>query len=263
LRGLFAPPPSATAHAFGHSLDELKTQALGAHNGQDMRAMLQSLLLERVASVQGTGKKLFAVDTPRLIDALAGEPPTGPVPDGLPEDIRRFIPTLSEARLERSTKPAIEQLRLFRTNIADFVDANFDKNAFVNDLRSIIPLLQTTDCWPPDSHIKLREFETNLSEFQRSGFVDLIDKATIILSEADQKQIAKLLNALGTIDFGLIERTMSFLSITNEILSQAERTVAQQEKVRGQSDPAAAAAAIVKLLETVRDSVEGSMEAHL
>ena len=59
------------------------------------------------------------------------------------------------------------------------------------------------------------------------------------------------MNALGSIDLGLIERTMSFLKLVNEIVSLAEPRVAQQEAIRGQSDPSVTAEEIVALLEGI------------
>lgn len=263
LRGLFSPPPQAHAQAFEEGWDQLRAQALGSINGRSTRASLQSLLLDRTASFQGAGNKPFAVDTPRLLDALSGDPPTGPLPEGLPEDVRTFIPTMNEARLWSRLQPVIVKLRGFRKEIADFVDDSFDKNAFVADLREIIPLLQKTNCWPSGVSIKLSEFETRLTEFQTSRFVDLVDKAAMIVDEADREQIPKLLNALGSIDLGLIERTMSFLTIVNEIVSQAEPRVVQQEAIRGQSDPSVAAAEIVTLLEGVSGTEAVAVEAGL
>jgi hypothetical protein len=261
LRGLFSPSPQVDAQAFEEGWDQLRAQALGSINGRSTRASLQSLLLDRTASFQGAGNKPFAVDASRLLDALSGDPPTGPLPEGLPEDARTFIPTMSEARLWSRLQPVIAKLRGFRQETADFVDSSFDKNAFVADLREIIPLLQKTNCWPSGVSIKLSEFETRLTEFQTSRFVDLVDKAATIVDEADREQIPKLLNALGSIDLGLIERTMSFLTIVNEIESQAEPRVAQQEAIRGQSDPSVSVAEIVTLLEGVSGTETAALKA--
>ncbi|TPK52911.1 MULTISPECIES: protein DpdH [unclassified Mesorhizobium] len=263
LRGLFSPPPQADVQAFEEGWDQLRAQALGSINGRSTRSSLQNLLLERTASFQGAGNKPFAVDTPRLLDALSGDPPTGPLPEGLPEEARTFIPTMSEARLWSRLQSVIAKLRGFRQEIADFVDDSLDKNAFVADLREIIPLLQKTNCWPSGVSIKLGEFETRLTEFQTSRFVDLVDKAATIVDEADREQVPKLLNALGSIDLGLIERTMSFLKIVNEIVSQAEPRVAQQEAIRAQSDPGIAAAEIVTMLQGVSDTEAAAVEATL
>jgi hypothetical protein len=71
----------------------------------------------------------------------------------------------------------------------------------------------------------------------------------------------KLLNALGSLDLGLIQRTMSFLTMANEIVSLAEPRVSQQEAVRGQSDPAVAAAEIASLLEVVSGNQKSPVEA--
>ena len=248
---MFSPPPQTEAQTFEEVWDQLRAQALGSVNGHNTRNTLQTLLLDRTASYQGLGNKPFAIDSPRLLDALAGEPPTGPLPEGLPDEARSFIPTMNEARLWTRLQTVIAKLRNFREGIADFIDNSLDKNAFVADLREIIPLLQKTNCWPAAVSIRHAEFETLVTEFQTSGFVDLVAKATTIVDEADREQIPKLLNALGSIDLGLIQRTMSFLKIVNEIVMLAEPRVAQQEAIRGQSDPSVAVAEIVALLEGV------------
>ena len=251
LRGLFSPPPQTDAQVFEEGWDQLRAQALGSVNGRNTRSTLQTLLLERTASYQGSGNKPFAIDSSRLLDALSGFPPTGALPEGLPEEARSFIPTMSEARLWTRLQPVIAKLRSFHGEIAYFVGEDIDKNAFIADLREIIPLLQKTNCWPGAVSIRPTEFEALLTEFQTSRFVDLVEKVHTIVDEADREQIPKLLNALGTIDLGLIQRTMSFLKIANEIVSLAEPRAAQQEAIRGQADPSVAAGEVIALLEGV------------
>ncbi len=165
--------------------------------------------------------------------------------------LHTFVPTMTDERIRGKLRAVIAKLRTFRTQIADFVDESLDKSAFVADLREVIPLLQKTNCWPSGVTIKHNEFEVRLTEFQKSSFVELVDKMAMIVDEADREQIPKLLNALGSLDFGLIQHTMSFLTIADEIVAQAEPRVSQQEAIRGQSDPSAAAAEIARLLEGV------------
>ena len=251
LRGIFSPPPQVETQAFEEGWDQLRAQALGSVNGRSMRTILQDLLLDRSASFQGAGNKPFAIDTPRLLDALAGDPPTGPLPEGLPDEARTFVPTMSDVRIWGKLQAVIANLRAFRTEIADYVDESLDKGAFVSDLREIIPLLQKTNCWPANVAIKLSEFEIRLTEFQTSRFVELVEKTATIVDEADREQIPKLLNALGSLDLGLIQRTMFFLTIANDIVSQAEPRVTQQEAVREQSDPGVTAGEIIALLDGV------------
>ncbi|MGW9946516.1 hypothetical protein J2W92_001853 [Rhizobium leguminosarum] len=261
LRGLFSPPPQVETHAFEEGWDQLRAQATAWVNGRSTRTILQDLLLDRSASFQGTGSKPFAIDSLRLLDELTGDPPAGPLPDGLPDEARTFIPTMTDARIWGRLQSAIAKLRTFRSEIADYVDESFDKGAFVADLREIIPLLQKTNCWPDNVSIKLSEFEIRLTEFQTSRFVDLVEKTATIVDEADREQIPKLLNALGSLDLGLIQRTMSFLTLANQIVSQAEPRVTQQEAVRGQSDPNSVAAEITSLLEGVSGKSPAAAEA--
>jgi len=259
LRGLFSPPPQIETQAFEEGWDQVRAQATASVNGRSTRAALQELLLDRIASFQGSGSKPFAVDSARLLDVLAGDPPTR-IPDGLPDEARTFIPTMSDARIWGRLQAVIAKLRAFRAEIADF-DESLDKSAFVDALREIIPLLQKTNCWPANVTIKLSEFEIRRTEFQTSRFVDLVEKTATIVDEADREQIPKLLNALGSLDLGLIQRTVSFLTMANEIVSQAEPRVTQQEAVRGQSDPNALAAEITSLLESVSGTPQEAAEA--
>lgn len=261
LRGLFSPPPQTGAQMFDENWDQLRAHALGSVNGHNTRSTLQTLLLDRTASYQGSGNKPFAIDCSRLLDALTAPAPTGALPEGLPEEVRSFIPTMNEARLWKQLQTVIAKLRNFRKEIGDFVDDSIDKNAFVADLRDIIPLLQKTNCWPAAVSLRDTEIETLLTEFQTSRFVDLVDKTATIVGEADREQIPKLLNALGTIDLGLIQRTMSFLRIAEEIVSQAEPRVGQQEAIRNQADPSLAAGEIIELLEGVSSVKATSVEA--
>jgi hypothetical protein len=99
-----------------------------------------------------------------------------------------------------------------------------------------------------------------LTEFQTSAFVGLVEKTTTIVDEADRKQIPKLLNALGTIDLGLIQRTLMFLKIAEDIVLQAEPRVEQQEKNRSQADPSVAAGEIISLLEGISTVVASVAE---
>jgi hypothetical protein len=261
LRGLFAALPTSESHAFEESWDQLRMQALGFVDGRGFRQLLQSPLLDRVASFQGTGSKAFAIDTVRLLEALGTETtPTGPVPEGLPDVVRTFIPTISDTRLWTRLQPVIAKLRTFRHQIADLIDEKLDKTEFVNDLREIIPLLQKTGTWPSGSTMRVAEFELRLTEFQTSPIVDLVEKTTTIVDEADREQIPKLLNALGSIDLGLIQRTMSFLTAANDLLNLAEPRVAQEEASRKQADPDAVSAEIIALFDTMLDTNPQALE---
>ena len=257
LQGLFSPPPQLNSQAFEDGWDQLRALASGSVNGRNVRVTLQGFLLDRTASFQGAGSKPFAIDCPRLLDALSGAAPTGPLPEGLPEEARTFVPAMGDVRLWGRLQSVIAKLRGFREEIADFVDETLDKAAFVSDLREVVPLLQKTSCWPAAVSIRLSEFEARLVEFQASRFVDLVEKAAMIVGEADREQVPKLLNALGAIDLGLIQRTMAFLKVANEIATLAAPRVAQQEVTRRQSDPNAVASEIVALLKGV-GAVEGS-----
>jgi hypothetical protein len=251
LRSMFSVPPQTDTQGFDEGWDELRSLALGSFNGRNTRATLQTLLLERIASYQGSGNKPFAIDSVRLLDCLYAPLPVATLSEGLPEEARNFIPAMNEARIWPRLQPAIAKLRKFHADISQYVGDEVDKNAFVADLRESLPLLQKTSCWPGGVAIMPDKFETYLSEFQASRFVDLLGKVTIIVEEANREQVPKILNALGTIELGLIQRTMAFLAITDQIVSLSEPRVSQQEAIRGQANLSLAEAEIMSLLQHV------------
>jgi hypothetical protein len=234
LRGLFeriAVPLAATNEV---SWDQVRAQVLQLE-GAAVRPRLQSELLRRVASFQGTGAQAFAIDTPRLLDALSSD--TTMDVEGLPEDLARYLPSVTDARLVRALQPVVGQLRAFQQDIAGFIDADFDKSQFVEDLRDVLVRLQEEGAWPPDFPIRLADLQARLSEFQSSAIVGLVERATIVVSEVDARETAKFLNALGALDLGLIQRTTSFLKSIKALFDGVEPIVAKIEAARALADP--------------------------
>lgn len=238
LPALFEPLPAPEPTA-DEAWDQLRRDTFPPQ----MRERLQKELFDRVASFQGTGAQAFAVDTVRLTEALSS---SGAAADGLPEGLPTFIASVGEARLWNRLTPLIARLRSFQNEIAEFIDDTFDKAAFVADLRDVALLLQATGAWPPS--LKLAEFEQRVTEFQSSAVIDLVEKLATITGENDRKQTPRMLNALGTLDLSLIQRTAVFLATTKELFDFAEPRIAQLERSHGQANPEAVADELIDLL---------------
>jgi hypothetical protein len=91
--------------------------------------------------------------------------------------------------------------------------------------------------------------------------VDLVKSAEVIVGEADRAQMPRLLNALGGLDLGLIQRTLAFLAETRTLLATSEINVARAEANSAQVDPDAAAAEIAALLSRVAGDAPAALEA--
>lgn len=256
LTALFARPEPKERHAFEDNWDKLRDSALGPIGAKPARDVLQSELLDRVASFQGTGGRAFAVDIARLLDVVAGDSAIPEAIDRLPEDVKAFMRPISDGRLWGQLTQVIAKLRDFRTQVSDFLDESFDKAKFVSDLQEIIRLLAATGSFPPDWSTSPRDFERRLTEFQASPIVDLVTTVATIVDDPDREQIPKLLNALGSLEVGLIDRTMDFLSSANTLIATADRSVAREEADRSQADPEALCREISDLLGLVAGSVQ-------
>jgi hypothetical protein len=252
LEGLFNRPSPPDGVSIEPNWDNLRSQAMCSANGGDIRALLQDALRDRSASRQGTGRTPYAIDLVRIFDALQLEPDARPaLPEGIAEDIRIFLPTLSDDRIWNRIQNVIQLLRQFREEIGEFLDEEkLDKNMFVSDLKEIVVLLQKTQCWPSQANFDVAGFVRSLTEFQASPFAELVASAAIV-DEADRSQLPKLLNALGSINLGLIQRTLAFLKSAEMLVSLGAPRVARQEETRKQSDPKIVAAEILALLDRV------------
>jgi len=252
LAGLFDRPAPSDGASIEPQWDHLRAHALSGSNGRDVRALLQDALRDRSASYQGNGRTPFAIDLVRIFDALQLEPEgRTTLPESISDDIRVFLPTLSEDRIWSRVQAVIQLLRQFRDEVGEFLDdAKLDKNAFVADLKEIVHLLQKTQCWPSQAHFDVAGFVRSLNEFQASPYAELVDAAAIV-DEAEREQLPKLLNALGAIDLGLIQRTLAFLRAAETLVSLGAPRVAKQEEARRQSDPTIVAAAIIALFDRV------------
>lgn len=251
LGALFAEPGPRKNVAFEENWDRLRDSALGPIDGQSSRELLQTELLSRVASFQGAGGKAFAIDITRLVDALASEAAAIDAVDRLPEQVKAFVRPLSETRLWTQLARVVVKLRDFKTTIGGFIDENFDKAVFVEDLQEIVRLLNTTGTFPSSFPVSMRDFERRLTDFQTSPIVDLLTKTATIVEEADREQVPKLLNALGSLDFDVIERTKAFFESAASLADAAEKSVAREEAIRDQVDPSRLVDEIVTLLGAI------------
>jgi hypothetical protein len=258
LSGLFAEPETKPPIEFDDNWDKLYGTALGSIGATPSRDLLQFEVLARSACFQGdSGRTPFAVDIARLLDTIGADEPAPETSDGLTEELKAYIRQLSDNRIRPQLNSVIGKLSAFRTQIADFIDDGFDKAAFTADLQTIVLLLSKTGTIPANGP-NLKDFERALIEFRQSAFVDLVTKADTAIEAKDEP--AKLLNALGSIDLGLIARTMSFLEQATMLVTAAEATVAREESDRGQSDPAVLSGELAQMLTVLAGQPAASKE---
>lgn len=110
--------------------------------------------------------------------------------------------------------------------------------------------MQKTQCWPSQANFDVARFGRNLTEFQTSPYAELVNAAAMV-SEAERDQLPRLLNALGVIDLGLIQRTLGFLKDTEALVSLGTPRVEKQMEARRQSDPMIVATDIIALFDRV------------
>lgn len=251
LVGLFAPTQFKEAAEFDDNWDRLYATALGPIGSTPARDLLHTELFARSGCYQGgSGGQLFGLDIVRLMDHIGDEGVPAAASANFSEELKAYIRLVSEGRIQPQIRAVTAKLQDFKTQVAEYIDADFDKAAFVDDLESIVLLLTKTGTLPTEPNLK--KFEGQLLEFKQSAFVDLVKKTTIVLEASDQPE--KLLNALGAIDLGMIARTMSFLQQANQLVAAAETNVTREETDRGQSDPVALSQELTAMLSLIAGS---------
>jgi hypothetical protein len=258
LDALFNVPESAPAAGAEEAWDRLRATALGLAGAKVARNFLQTEILNRTASFQGLGAKPYALDIARILDAVS-RTSAEPALEGLPDELKTFLRSISDQRLWPQLQPVVAKLRAFQDDVAELLDEGFNKAHFVADLQEIIRLLVTTSTTP--ASLRLQDYAPRVTEFQSSPVVDLVKTAEVIVREADREQVPRLLNALGRVDLGLIQRTMAFLADTKLLLGAAEANVAREEANRSQVDPADLVDEIAQLLGRVAAAVPAKLEA--
>ncbi len=258
LEALLNPAQREIVPSGEEGWDRVRGTALGLAGSKPARDGLQTELLARVAAFQGMGAKPHALDIARIQDALSRTSADPPL-EGLPDELKSFMRSISEQRLWPQLQSVVGKLRAFKTEMAEFLDVGFNKAQFVADLQEIVPLLAATSTSPSD--FRLQAYGPRVTEFQMSPVVDLVKTAELIVAEADRAQIPRLLSALGGLDLGLINRTLMFLSDTKTLLTAAERNVARAEANGGQVDPEVVASEITQLLSRVADLTPVTQEA--
>jgi hypothetical protein len=249
LRALFAKPQARDMQTYDENWDRLRAHATALIGDKPGRDRLQTELLERTASFQGSGRTAFAIDIVRVLDTLGDDEKARVGVDQLADEVKVFVRPIAEDRVKNQLRSVVAKLKVFRFEIGDYIEEGFDKASFVEDLQQVVQLLASTGI-QPNIPISIREFERRLIEFQTSAIKELVGKVTTII-EGDLENIPKTLNALGALDLGLIDRTMIFLQQAASLINAAEGAVVREEANQGQADPAKVAAEITALLSSV------------
>jgi hypothetical protein len=153
----------------------------------------------------------------------------------MPNEIKTFLRLTSETAIRSSISQATAKIQRFKNEVdAEFGD-NFDKGAFVSDIRSIFMKLFDTGILVNFPFSK-EEYLARLTEFSTSPVMGMLDKIEKLLS-ADRSDLPRILNALGALDLGMIGRTLEFLSQTNTLLNVTEVATNREEANRKMADP--------------------------
>jgi hypothetical protein len=257
LEALFKTPGSPPTAGVEDAWQRVWTAALGSAGARPARDFLQAEILNRTASFQGLGAKPYAIDIARVLDAV-GHIDGEPVLDGLPDELKTFLRSISYQRLWPQLQAVLTKLRVFKKAVDECFGGSVENMQFVADVQQIIQLLGATSTTP--ANVRIQDYGGSLVEFQSSPVIDLAKAAQVTADEASREQVSTLLNNLGRLDLALIQRTITFLTDTKALLDAAETSVTREEANRNQVDPAVLVEQISKNLSTIGAATPANLE---
>lgn len=236
LNGLFDPLPEMKRQDFEPNWDALREAVRSPIGGRPARDLLQAELHGLLSVFQGSGGTPFAIDSVRLLDSLGRTPEDQPLAENVSPDILNYLRPFGDKRVWLQLQPLITKLRQFRAELAVYVDDDFDKTKFIEDLKAMVRLLSETSTWPERADLGVKAFTQLIEDFRTSPVVELVDKARIA-DEASSDQVHKLLNALGSLDLTQLARARSFLEGAEKIVTLAQSDVDRRYALSDQADP--------------------------
>jgi hypothetical protein len=261
LSATFEPLPLMEPQSFDEAWERVRTSIWSDVGNVPARKVLQRDLQDLIGTFQGNdGRNLYGLDGVRLIDALAESANSNDAEAALPDDLapetKTYLTPLSTKRLWGPLQGIIGKLRNFRAELSDYLDAEFDKGAFISNLEHLASSLSATGNWPRH-HISMQDFERRLIDFRATPIMDLVNKAAL-LDDASSDQLPKVLNALGTLNLSSVERGLSFLKLVDTIISEAEQNVDRVYSNYQQANPTKLADEIDALLSVLADDIVSS-----
>jgi len=217
--------------------------------GKPARESLQHEVFSRAGAFQGTGSLVHAIDGVRIIAAL--EAATGDETGELSQEYANYLRQISPNRLWSAVSKVISDLEQFKTDVSELTEPDFDKRAFVEDLKAIAVLLGQTGTWQHTSWLKIADVEQQIQAFQASGVMELMGRLERVLDHAEREKLPTLLNELGRFDFALTAQLVTFLKSANELVRMAANAKAQAASLATQAKPEAIADEISDLLLTI------------
>lgn len=220
---------------FEDKWDTLRQQAFGTIDGVIARTFLQEKLLSLNAAYQGErGSTPLAIDITRLITAKETDTTYAKSISGI--DTKQFISSMQTNRISEKVDPCIAKIKRFSTDITEISEAT-EKENFSTNIRDIVSEatrggLVSHNTLP----VTLNGYQQVLADFDGVIIADLksgIEPLTL----PNRLSPDETLNLLGSLNYQDLEKTISFLNITNQIISSIEMNVAREENEQNLTNP--------------------------
>jgi hypothetical protein len=250
IEAMFVPAPDAPASA-EDGTPEARILEL-RHKAARLRPAFQKLAFDRAGCLQGTGRKVYAVDIARIASSAGGgtEPPTdGFPPDGLVE-ARDHVRALAPERILVRLKPALDRLKEFRETLRGELGEDFDKAELLKALPTLLQEVEAAVVWP--SGVEPKQVRATVTQLRETPLMETLRNVEALLVAVEQGDADVLLERLGRVDLQAVDTSRRCVRIIADFVAGVERAIASSARAAMNVDPASEAARLAAELDTIQ-----------
>jgi hypothetical protein len=206
------------------------------------RQTLQSLLTARMASFQGPGTTVHAIDTVRLGEALKA--PQRTLPKELDVNpLLNHAQNLDERRLRARALPVAQGLAQFAGYIRGIIGPSFSKEDYLREAKDLVTAVEDANVWPPG--FDKRAISRSIEDFRQTPVQDALDRIERVPpQELETASVDALLALVSQVDLSVVARTRASLKAIGEFLDAVDQEAARLEQTAQSADPEPKASAI-------------------
>lgn len=219
-----------------------------------LRARLYRLVVSTSGCFQGDGDKPNGLDVARLVEQFPGEgvPFEYKEINGLTEDDRRQLASLSDVRVRARARSALEELGRISNAVREALGDEFNKNDLLVALKDLASAIAALGRWDSQGiGVSFGEFNKLCEEFRSTAVKESLEQVSAA-SAPDTESAEKFITRVGQVKIGPLLTAERFLSAAVRFLGSATTDVIGLERQVAGIDPAVGAAAILAVFDRLQ-----------
>jgi hypothetical protein len=195
-----------------------------------------------MASFQGTGTTVHAIDTVRLGEALNAPQKTLPQEADV-NPLLSHTQNLDERRLRARALPVAQGLSQFAGYMRGIIGPSFNKEDYLREAKDLVTAVEDANVWPPG--FDKRAISRSIEDFRLIPVQDALERIERVPArELETANVDVLLALVSQVDLSVVARTRAFVKTMGNFLDAVDHEAARLEQTAQSADPGPKATAI-------------------